>query len=128
MNIFGCDLELTKEEESFKSEDVPKVEYCAFMILYEGKYYIPYNYKIGSFLYEKPDLKKVSLDYVVMQGCNTGKPAPFVYTFNQDGGAEEDNKTVVQAQPVIAQAEVKTILKATGENYIKERNKHSHHE
>jgi hypothetical protein len=32
--------------------------------------------------------------------------------------------------PVIAQAEVKTILKATGEQYIKEReaNKHSHHE
>jgi molybdopterin-containing oxidoreductase family membrane subunit len=32
--------------------------------------------------------------------------------------------------PVIAQAEVKTILKSTGENYIKEReaHKHSHHE
>ncbi|MFN9111336.1 MAG: hydrogenase, partial [Bacteroidota bacterium] len=32
--------------------------------------------------------------------------------------------------PVIAQAEVKTILKATGESYIKQReaNKHSHHE
>jgi len=106
MNIFGCNLELTKEEESFKPEDVSKVEYCAFMILYKGKYYIPYNYKIGSFLYKKADLKKVSINYLLMEGCNVTKGVPpSIFKFDQQGGAEEDNKTVVQAQPVIAQAQ-----------------------
>jgi hypothetical protein len=115
MNIFGCDLELIKEEESFKPEDVPKVEYCAFMILYEGKYYIPYNYKIGSFLYKKVDLKKVSINYLLMEGCNTENPPPSVFNFDplnkQKGGAEGDNKAIepspviAQAQPVISQAQ-----------------------
>jgi hypothetical protein len=106
MNIVGCDLELTKDDVSFNPKDVQKVEYCAFMIFYERKYYIPYNYKIGSFLYKKADLKKVSLDYVVMQGCNkTSGVASSIFRFDQQGGAEEDNKAVVQAQPVIAQAE-----------------------
>ncbi len=116
MNIFGCDLELNKDYESFNQKDVQNIEYCAFMIRYEGKYYIPYNYKIGSLLFEKADLKKVSINYLLMQGCNIqGRVPPSVFKFDsankQIGGAEEDNKAteqpqvITQAEPVIAQAQ-----------------------
>jgi hypothetical protein len=104
MNITGCDLELGKEgEESYEPSDVEKIESCAFMILHRGKYYIPYNYKIGSFLYKKEDLKKVSLDYVLNQ-CITEKTiVPSVYSSYQRGGAEPIEQPPVVAQPVIAE-------------------------
>ena len=106
MNITGCDLELAKEgEESFDKSDMEKIEYCAFMILYEGKYYIPYNYKNGSFIYKKEDLKKVSIDYVLNQ-CITEKTIiPSVYSSYQKGGQQEEpaNPNSIEQPPVIAQ-------------------------
>jgi hypothetical protein len=88
LSIAGCTNKLTARSQSdgqdaayIPEEDVKQIEQeekrttFAFIIKYQGNYYIPYNSKIGTLLCSTKHLKSVGLDILLWSKCwNASEP------------------------------------------------------
>jgi hypothetical protein len=109
--ITGCRNPVVDPDPDFKeSKDTQsKLLRFAFIINYQGRYYIPYNSKINAVLYDVKQLKSVGLNYLLWSGCykyinSTNKPPALkkmydeltAQTNSQSGGAagQPDTPTV----------------------------------